>query len=551
MKNLKSVILFSILLLIPVGIQNSYAGGSEPVIGETRWFAGNFAPRGTALCDGQLLAVSQNDALFATLGTTFGGDGRTTFGLPEMRGRMPVDDGSGPGLARLNLGQEGGTETERLNTNQLPTHTHTLMASSELGESTDPQGNVLHTGQHPFLHRMYRGSGTPVNMHQDSIASTGGESHTNLPPFLAINCLINLVGLFTFPDGPGGQTFLGEIRWVGFNFEPRGWARCDGQTLPIDQNTALFSILGTTYGGDGDETFRLPDLRGRMPMHTTTSNLGDKAGLQSVSLTVDEIASHNHQLRATMSNGDSGVPTNNLLATGTHPYAQRIYQSNTLDINMGSQAITNTGGGAAHNNMPPFLTLHCIIALTGTVPPRIGTDPPVGEPFLGEIKWFGGNFTPVGYKKCNGELLPIAQNTALFATLGTIYGGDGRTTLGLPNLDERIPMHPGNGPGLSSVRLGQTGGTPTVTLTESQLAAHTHTLQAFSELGNSIDPTGNLRAGGLHTNYHDIYSSVGTRTDMHGSALYDTGGDQPHQNLPPHLKITCLIAITGTFPSRN
>jgi len=550
LKNLKSIILFSILLLIPLGIQNSYAGagGSLPVLGEIRWFAGNFAPRNTALCDGQLLAVNQNQALFSLLGTTYGGDGETTFGLPDMRGRMPLDDGSGPGLTPRSLGQKGGEETETLTSNQIASHTHTLMASSELGVSTDPQGNVLHTGQHPFLHRVYRGSGTLTDMGSASIANTGGgQSHPNIPPFLNINCLINLAGIF--PNG-GGSGFIGEIRWGAYNFAPSGWAMCDGQLLPISSNTALFSILGTTYGGDGETTFGLPDMRGRMPMHDNDS-IGQKVGLESVTLSVNEIPSHTHQLRASNANGDTKFPQGNLLATGTHPYAHRIYQSNTLDINMGSQAIMNTGG-QAHNNMPPFLTLNCIIALSGDFPPPTGNGSPVGEPFIGEIKWFGGNYAPVGYEKCDGQLLPIVEeNFPLFSILGTIYGGDGRTNFALPNLDERIPMHPGNGPGLTQRRLGETGGTPTVTLNVAQMASHTHTLKAFSEFGNSIDPNGNLLASGLHPNYHKIYALGGTPINMHGSALYDTGGNQPHQNLPPHLKITCLIALTGTFPSQD
>jgi len=281
-----------------------------------------------------------------------------------------------------------------------------------------------------------------------------------------------------------------------------------------------------------------------MPMHDTNT-LGQKAGLESVSLSPSEIASHTHQLRGTMSNGDNTDPTGRLLATGTHPYAHRIYQSNSLDRNMGGQAIMNTGGGQPHNNMPPFLALNCIIALTGLFPNGGGE-----EPFIGEIKWFGGNFAPRGYALCNGQLLPIAQNTALFAILGTTYGGDGETTFGLPNLVERIPMHPGSGPGLSPRQLGQSGGTSTVTLTEAQIASHTHTLKAFSAFGDSTNPENRLLATGNHPNYHEIYSDAGTRTDMHDSALSNTGG-QAHKNLPPHLKITCLIATIGFFPSET
>ena len=540
MKNLKSVILFSILLLIPLGIQNSYAGVPDPGLAEIRWFGGNFAPRGFATCDGQLLDPFSNLDLFSLLGTTFGGDGQNTFALPDLRGRMPVHEGSGPGLTPRSLGERDGTETETLTSNEMTSHTHTLMASSALGESTDPQGNVLHTGQHPFLHRTYRGSGTLINMHQDSITPTGGgQSHTNMPPFLNINCIISLVGIFS-----GSEPFIGEIRWVGFNFAPPGWALCDGQLLPISQNQSLFAILGTTYGGDGETTFGLPDMRGRMPMHDTP--LGQKAGFESVSLSESQTPSHSHQLRATMADGDNTDPTNRLLATGTHAYAQRIYQSNSLDRNMGGLAImSSSGGGQAHNNMPPFLTLNCIIALTGVFPNGGGE-----EPFIGEIKWFGGNFAPRGYSTCNGQLLPIAQNTALFSILGTTFGGDGEVTFGLPNLQDRIPMHPGSGPGLTSRQLGESGGTPTVTLAAAQIPSHTHTLKAFSEFGNSIDPTGNVLATGNHPNYHEIYSDEGTRTDMHGSALSNAGG-QAHQNLPPHLKITCLIALTGFFPSQT
>ncbi len=539
MKNLKSVILFSILLLIPVGIQNSYAGvGGDTFIGEIKWFGGNFAPSGFAKCDGQLLPIAQNTALFSVLGTTYGPDGETTFGLPDMRGRMPMHSGTGPGLTPRSLGAEGGAEAVTLAPNHLPPHTHALKASSALGESTDPQGNVLHTGQHPFLHRMYRGGGTLINMHADSIAPTGGEAHNNLPPFLNINCLISLFGTFV-----GGSPFIGEIRWVGFNSAPSGWAKCDGQLLAIDQNQSLFEILGNTYGGDGETFFALPDMRGRMPMHDTNT-LGQKAGLESAS--ISQSPSHTHQLRGTMASGDDRDPTNRLLATGTHPYAQRIYQSSSPDLIMDTKAIMATGGGQAHFNMSPFLALNCIIAISGTFPSSDGGG---GGAFIGEIKWFGGNFAPLGFEKCNGQLKSIAQNTSLFSIFGTTYGGDGETTFGLPNLVERIIMHPGTGPGLSPRQLGQSGGTSTVTLTEAQLGAHTHTLKAFSELGDSTNPEGNLLATGNHPNYHEIYSNLGTRTDMHGSAISTNGVNQGHENLPPHLKITCLVALIGDFPS--
>ncbi|MBD3756388.1 MAG: phage tail protein, partial [Gammaproteobacteria bacterium] len=111
---------------------------SEPFVGEIRMFAGNFAPRGWAFCDGQLLAVSQNDALFSLLGTIYGGDGRTTFGLPDMRGRIPVHQGSGPGLSPRRLGSKSGAETETLTVNQMPSHTHFFLADKNPADLISP-----------------------------------------------------------------------------------------------------------------------------------------------------------------------------------------------------------------------------------------------------------------------------------------------------------------------------------------------------------------------------------------------------------------------------
>jgi len=472
---------FAVLLLIPAGIQNSYAAsGSDQTIGEITWFAGNFAPRNTAFCDGQLLSVALNNPLFALLGTIYGGDGRTTFGLPDMRGRMPVDDGQGPGLTNRNIGAKSGAETVTVLENNLPSHSNGLMASSFSGESTNPTGKSLQSGFNPFLHRIYTlfNGNDVVDMKSDAIANAGGsQSHSNISPFLTINCLINLIG--TFPGGSEPEPFLGEIRWVAYsrNDIPNGWANCDGQILPINSNQSLFSILGTTYGGDGRTSFALPDMRGRMPMDDGASHpLGQKSGQENVILGINEMPSHTHQLRGTSAIGDTTTPTIKLLAQGPHPLANRIYQDSNLDKNMASESVSNTGGGVGHQNMPPFLTLRCIIALQGTFPSRGGVNT---NAYIGEIRWFAGNFAPGGYSDCNGDLLPIAENTALFSILGTTYGGDGRTTFGLPNMEGRMPLHDGRGPGLTSYRLGQIGGTETVTLSQNQMASHNHLLRAM------------------------------------------------------------------------
>jgi len=166
---------------------------SEPFVGEIRFFAGNFAPRGWAFCDGQLLAVSQNDALFSLLGTIYGGDGRTTFGLPDMRGRLPLHAGTGPGLSPRRLGAKGGAEKVTLTVNQMPSHTHRLKGATALAGEETPEGNV--TGQAETL--LYGREATFANMAASSISGVGGSrSHTNLMPFLCINLIIALVGIY-------------------------------------------------------------------------------------------------------------------------------------------------------------------------------------------------------------------------------------------------------------------------------------------------------------------------------------------------------------------
>ncbi|MEM8696424.1 MAG: tail fiber protein [Pseudomonadota bacterium] len=171
---------------------------SEPFVGEIRMFAGNFAPRGWAYCDGQLLAVSQNDALFSLLGTIYGGDGRTTFALPDMRGRIPIHAGRGPGLSNRRLGAKAGAENVTLTVNQLPGHTHLVQTAEQVGTEASPQGNTL---ARAAAGNPYFSSPTApppeVAMAPSAITGTGGsQSHTNLMPFLCIHFIIALFGIY-------------------------------------------------------------------------------------------------------------------------------------------------------------------------------------------------------------------------------------------------------------------------------------------------------------------------------------------------------------------
>jgi microcystin-dependent protein len=171
---------------------------SEPFVGEIKMFAGNFAPRGYAFCDGQLLAVSQNDALFSLYGTIYGGDGKTTFGLPDLRGRIPLHQGHGPGLSERRLGSKGGEEKVTLTVNQLPSHNHTAMASNNAASSAPLNGNVLAKGV-DVSDKFYvaPAAGTQQPMVNGMVANTGGsQPHTNLMPTLCINFIVALVGIY-------------------------------------------------------------------------------------------------------------------------------------------------------------------------------------------------------------------------------------------------------------------------------------------------------------------------------------------------------------------
>jgi microcystin-dependent protein len=169
----------------------------------------------------------------------------------------------------------------------------------------------------------------------------------------------------------------------------------------------------------------------------------------------------------------------------------------------------------------------------------------MSEPFIGEVKIFAGNFAPRNFAFCNGQLLPISQNTALFAILGTTYGGDGRTTLGLPNLQGRVPMHPGRGPGLSTRRLGERGGATTATVSDSQMPSHSHTLNAFADAADAA-PAWNLGIGAA-----SMYATPGALEAMSPAAVEPAGGGAAHNNVQPIQALNFIIALVGIFPSRG
>lgn len=173
----------------------------------------------------------------------------------------------------------------------------------------------------------------------------------------------------------------------------------------------------------------------------------------------------------------------------------------------------------------------------------------MSDPFLGEIKMVAFNFAPYGWAFCNGQLLSIAQNTAVFSLLGTTYGGDGRTTFGLPNFQGRAPMQPRTGPGLTPRAPGETGGSATVTLLSTQIPSHTHSAMAASD-GTSVSPTNTAWGTGMGRTPPPLYQDANPDVVMSASALSTSGSSMSHNNMQPYLAVNFVIALQGIYPAR-
>ncbi len=175
----------------------------------------------------------------------------------------------------------------------------------------------------------------------------------------------------------------------------------------------------------------------------------------------------------------------------------------------------------------------------------------MADPFVAEIRIVPSNFAPTGWAFCDGQLLPLSQNTALFSLLGTTYGGDGKSTFALPDLQGRAPMHPGQGPGLSLHDLGETGGAETVTLLESEVPAHSHPMMASTQPGE--DPAPNPAEALARSVGASLYQTVANAnlSQLSPNALAVAGGGQPHNNMQPYLTLNFCIALQGVFPPRS
>src|SRR5215831_12239032 len=173
----------------------------------------------------------------------------------------------------------------------------------------------------------------------------------------------------------------------------------------------------------------------------------------------------------------------------------------------------------------------------------------MANPFIAEIRIFPFNFAPKGWAFCDGQLMSISQNTALFSLLGTTYGGDGKSNFALPNMQGNAPMHPGQGPGLSLHDLGEAGGSDTVTLLESEMPQHSHALTASNRQGTDQSPINEIFAGGIGG--INQYAAPGSIMSLANVTVAPAGADQPHNNMMPYLTLNFCIALQGVFPPRS
>jgi microcystin-dependent protein len=334
-----------------------------PYTGEICIYGGDYAPNGWAKCDGQILNINDYWSLFALLGNRFGGDGATTFGLPDLRGRVVTHNSSS------NFGR-GGEENHVLTAGELPAHAHQAQASAAAGSAASPAGNLwADAGKH-----VYAGASS-VQMSAAAVSSQGAsQGHGNMPPFLTLNFCIALDGIYPSSDGfDDAVQFVGEMRIFPYTFAPSGWLFCNGQTLQVSQYSALYSLIGASYGGGGS-SFMLPNLQLRAALGAgqgtglTNQNLGTTGGSQTVTLSTNQMPAHSHALMAASGAGDSHDPTGRTWASATvGRQAVKLYGPNG-GANMSTGAFPSAGSGQAHNNMPPYQELHYAIATSGMFP---------------------------------------------------------------------------------------------------------------------------------------------------------------------------------------
>ena len=340
---------------------------------------------------------------------------------------------------------------------------------------------------------------------------------------------------------------LGEIRMFAGTKIPNSFTLCDGKILSVQQNQALFNLIGTTYGGNGSTTFGVPDMRGRLPVgYSATWPMGFPRGAEQATVNnVAQLPKHNHRLRGTELDADLDSPAAASPAVAPFKYYSMSFSSPQV---MNANAITDTfeHNPAAHENMSPFLAINFAIATSGAVGREHSDSESVGTDiaFVGEVRFHAASIIPRGWLLCNGASENVEKLGLLFKQIGHTYGGE-EDDFNLPNLVLRAPIGVGHGPGLSVRVLGEAGGVPAVQLNETQVPAHNHQLNISTSANRDKEIPTDAYLLQLWRNFNTEPS--GDQFDVPLSEVPDNETEE-HNNWQEYLVINAFINWDGIIP---
>jgi len=362
------------------------------------------------------------------------------------------------------------------------------------------------------------------------------------------------------PPAPKPIGLIGEIRIFAGVRPPRGWLICDGTSLPFDQYPDLGAVLETTFGGDA-QSFNLPDFRGRLPVASNGTNTTGKivppapgaiGGVESVTLSADEIPAHTHALSASTSPASSNAAAADTALAGMAAEVKGYYvpdpAARQKPVTLASNVIDPGPAANAHSNLMPALALNFIIAATADAWSWMtGQSFQDGyDVFIGEVRAFAFGYAPAGWAVCDGSPISIDSAFELYLLIADLYGERSGTMMFPPDLGGRAPMGAGAGVDLTPRQLAEVSGTPNVSLTPDQTPPHIHALAAAS--GKTVLTPGEndwLGAEALKTN---LFSDATTPSTGMTSVLTTSGSGAPHENRQPYMAVNYCIAVAGVFP---
>lgn len=362
--------------------------------------------------------------------------------------------------------------------------------------------------------------------------------------------------------------FIGEVRIFGFNFVPQGWFACNGSTLPIQQYSTLFSLIGITYGGNATTNFQLPNIQGHAVMGSgagpglTPRSLGEVVGKKDHQLLISEMPSHRHRITAKAS---TATAAETISPAGSYPAQlgnELVYAARPKEESIQQVDKLLVGNNIPHINMQPSLGLNYCLCWDGDFPST-------GDPgyhsstdcYVGEIKLFAGVRIPAGWAVCDGRTVPISQFETLFALLGTTFGGNGMNDFALPDMRGRIPISHGQSRLGSIHTRGQKSGTEEVRLLLNQIPSHAHfsptllddKVQQLSNASATAKANGTIGAHAAIVPGKKLYGktkSLSFTGDLLTAETIVEGGNQPHNNMQPTICLHYIIAMNGVYPSR-